>query len=408
LTLTAAVPANPPPTEIEVAGRVLDAFSWAIEGVTVFVTGQGPVVTDSRGRFEFEHVRIPYDLTVIGRDWQDRPLVLVHAGLSRTDPTVTVMPRTFYAASIRGRVSGASPEQTSGTVAFSSGAALATSVPIASDGSFDFSGTDSATWAHGERIIGTLHALQWQASDTGPTAYSYGKKENVSLTTGASLTSEDFQVGSVGLTELHGTIDGAAFVKEVTLYISFDPDSFVRVQVDTSGTHEFRYKMPDVPGASCLVTVRAQTAGGWTTSRQVGDCSAELVFLANGAAPRLTTPDEGVVLDSGSELGWRGWNNVYQADLVPEDPALPRYLLRTEKQRIKVQDLNSAGIVLPRSARYRWKVTSDFSWGSIDDLASYAGALYAEEEVTKKAMFEIPCIEYGQVESSIRRFTTAP
>ena len=84
---------GPQPGQVDVAGRVVDTFSWAVEGATVYVTGQGPVATDNRGGFEFHNVSTPYSLTVLDHASADRARVLVHAGFSRNISSARLLTR---------------------------------------------------------------------------------------------------------------------------------------------------------------------------------------------------------------------------------------------------------------------------------------------------------------------------
>jgi hypothetical protein len=392
---------------IDVSGRVVDAFSWAVGGATVVISGHPPVVTDQAGGFKIDSVSVPYDVTVIDRDSEGRPLVLVHVGLTRTDPTLTTMPQHLHTASINGRVLGADLTRSSAAVAFSSANAMAASVPVSSDGSFAFSGRNSVTWSHENPTVGTLHALQWQTSDSRPITYSYGRKNDVSLAAGTSLVGQEVRLTSVGLDELHGTINGPARVQDVSLYVSFDSDSLLPVLVDSSSEHEFRYKVPNIPDGTCFIVVRAQFAGGLITSRQGGDCRGEWTFQLSASAPELVNPPDGFSgLTNETELRWTHVARLYEVDLVPEDSALPLYVLRTPEQKIKLPDLSQVGLSLPRSASYRWQVRSDYAWGAIDDFASSLGTLLVKEIITKKFLFELPQIEYVQLDSSVRRLTT--
>lgn len=403
-------PAGPEP--VQVAGKLVDAFSRPVEGATVVIAGQPPTVTDERGGFLIGNVSAPYELTVIDRDSQGHPWVFVYAGLTRRDPTIVAMPKGMNSASIRGRISGPNPVGSSAAVAFSSSDAIATSAPVSPDGSFAFSDGGSIAWPSTPSISGILHVLRWQTSDSGPIAYSYGRKDDLRLEPGASLIDQEVQLHPVAVNELRGVITQGSFsIIDISLYLSFDEDSLLAVLVDSSGRTQFTYKVPDIPGAACLLVVRAQSPAGLLQSREWGECRGDWAFAVGATAPELLNPGDGFAgLNNETEFGWNSLHLLYEVDLIPENSEQPRYLLRTSERKMKLPDLSSAGLPLPSSANYRWQVRTNDSFPRIDDLASGEGVLNALEAITNKPLiepFEISNLEVTRGESSTRQFTTA-
>src|SRR5262245_36843376 len=374
------------PEPIEVTGKLVDAFSRPVDGATVIISGQAPTVTDGRGSFQMGNVTAPYELSVIDRDSEIHPLVLVYAGLTRHDPTLTTLPKRLQSASIGGQISGPNLGQSGAAVAFSSWDAIAASALVRADGTFSFSGENSIAWPGPGSISGSLHALQWQTSDSGPLAFSYGRKDNVLLEPGASLIDQRVQLDSVAASDLHVIIATGTFtLKDLTISISFDTDSLLPILVDAPARYDSTYKVPNIPDATCLLVVRAQSAVGSVTSREWGECRGDWVFTMSALVPELVTPSDGDInFNNGSEVSWRGLKQLYEIDLVPENSQHPRFVLRTSEQTIKLPDLSSAGLSLPHSANYSWQVRSRDTWGMIDDFASELELLNALESITNK------------------------
>ncbi len=370
------------PIAFTLRGTIHHADGSPRRGVTAYVRGSDPVVSDSEGKFVIDGVTAPYDLLLASADTHTAEL---YVGLVSPSPTVPFRGDVFHDVTISGELvagpsSGFTPTtptngRTDYTFRSQNGIQRRRGDSMASP--FEFSGS----WTGPSAITQTLHVFQYEvAGDVADTFLGYGSIA-VGLVADGSTDVGTVTMNTVPDRHISGTVSAAAGVtiggigtaSELTDGTVYFPDS-------TETGPDFDQVVPGVPGATGTVMVQAST----TTA--AGDATTILVrrglaLPATGLAISLpalgvatpTAPAADGELRAGAELAFAPVEGaVHVLILSPSDPIAGGIVLRivTTEDHAIVPDTAPFGVTLPSAASYRWVTVAFHGVASVDAFAA--------------------------------------
>jgi len=382
---------TPTPARGSVSGKLFNARGEPVVNSPVLLmhaSGQVVVNTDGSGAFSFPDVAVPYDLATVTRDKSEAK---VYKGLTQRVLTLLlhedppVPDGALHSATLEGAFSGGQPPYVGANAPV-----LFFRAPPGSGVSFPTSG-GSATgysrkveWRGPTSITGSLYALQsTQDPATGlPTGFpGYGRRDNVTLTEGATVSAQDVALEAVasaplaldvavptGL-QLAGT--GVAMMLPDQAFFS------IAGQNRPSGT-SFRYVVPQVAQATFILLASATEASpsGFSYS------SAQKTDVVAGSTTTLSLPDvarplapeaAAVGVTHGTDFSWSPVaGGVYSFQLRTPPGSSPRPLslsVFTANTHTSVPDLRAIGFSLPANTSFMWSVVFEaISPATVDAL----------------------------------------
>jgi hypothetical protein len=376
---------------VNVNGKVVSFFGEVSPNVTVVIKS-GAVFsvstrTDGSGNFTVANVPTPYDATVIDTEVNESvpSTVTVSVGLTSARPTVfdwfsTGTPSSGGgSASLSGAVTGGigfpSPMGYRTSVLFSS-AELQTAPWLAADNTTGDYTTDSyfddgtlfrIGWSGPTTTTGTLHALQWQQTDTAdpfnvhvPNSYSgYGFEENVTLAN-MSNVSQDIALTPVTPATFAGTYTAPTgyAVDHKAVALSFSSGGQMLIVDDQDATEPFSYPTPNIPGATLILLSTASKGAAYSVSFANGlAVDGTGITVTSPAAAELSTPlDMATGVTTSTPFSWTALPGVVHLVIVSSGGQGPTYIFLTSGTSVTMPDLTSVGVGLPASAAYDWAV----------------------------------------------------
>ncbi|MGO8968177.1 MAG: hypothetical protein ACLQDQ_01220 [Myxococcaceae bacterium] len=386
-----------PPNDagITVTGTVVDNYGIPIAGETVVIESDGgtqTVVSDGDGGFSVQNVFTPYTATVV-----ESTQAVQYQGLTRQNPslnTLLSLPQS-HSATLSGTFTGGFyPEGASENTVF-----LFSSPQTTASLGDQHSGTYSVpvTWAGPSTTVGTLFALQIENGVTGlPMAYPGYGTEGVQFQDMGTL-SQNIALSSVTTGTFSGAIETVPSGYALSfIAVSLVPASGVNMAAvfDSSGTTSFSYVVPAISNTEISVTAAATSGlGEFSYILQTGLSANSTVMLNIPASPTLISPANAATgVTAATPFSWTpfpGGINEFQATPTGSGPAFYVFTAAT------TLDLADAGLPLPASAAYTWRVVGFAPLATVDELAEPGGITFLT-------------IDLSQGYSAVNTFTTAP
>ena len=404
-------PSGGPGSIITVAGKVIGQNGQGVASVPVFVTGKPSTNTDASGNFSIASVTTPYDITVVDAAFKR---ALVYKGLSRQDPTLTILgsaPGTARHGTVNGRISGGTFTPNQGAsdvtrVVFASAEASA-GLNTAVTGIF---GPINLTWFGPTVTTGGLFALQFTADASGfPVANGfkgYGARTGIAVNDGSTLNNQFDTLQTVGTSQFTGTVTvpSAYTLTGKSLSVRVSQTTLISILSDGTPNAALSYYTPAIAGGSLLLSVTATKSGAETIYFKNGIATgATGVAITMPAAPELSLPvSAATAVDTTVTFSWAAMTGGVHLVQFTGGAGNPTYLVLTSGTSATIPNLKGLGLGLPSSAAYQWSVIGVGPFGSADDAAGatgFLGVLTNQALLTTDAFIGI---------SSARTFTTAP
>ncbi|HTY60202.1 MAG TPA: carboxypeptidase-like regulatory domain-containing protein [Bacteroidota bacterium] len=398
---------------ITVSGTVVGQDARALPGLRVLATGNAPVTSDAAGNFSFMNVAVPYDITVIDTAGK---AAMVYTGLTRPDPTLTLIGTTGggtgHMGGIHGTISG-------GTFTPDQGGADVTRVVFASpetigsataspDGTFDI---PALTWFGPLVTSGSLYALQFTADADGfPVSggyRGYGARNGIAVSDGSVLTNLLDTLRPLATGGFAGTIAAppgyTVFAK--ALYARVSQAAIIGLLADPTADASFSYYTPAIPGASLLLAAEIKNAGGgvgilWTSGLPTQSLGIQINMIA---APESSLPPDGATgVDPTVPFSWMPMIGGVHLVEFRGATGNPSFYVLTSGTSATIPDLAPFGLPLPPGAVYRWVVLAFGPFPNVDGAAGYTGFTAG---LTAPPPSQSGDVLVGQ--SATRTFTTA-
>jgi len=390
-----------PTTKINVSGVAQDGLGEPIGGAVVLVQGQPSVTTGSDGRFAIPNVAVPYDIALIvsGRNFG-----ILYKGLTRADPTLLDPddPGVEQSAIVAGTAPPAPDKLT--LVFFISGRhVVGGGFADPTTGQFAI----TARW-HGATTThaGTLHLLRYTIGASGtPASYDGYASKPLAVSAGGTSSGNDFATADIA-DPVEQTISGTVAVPagytliRRSLYVFFGRVPVVWQEQGTL-SNAFTYTVPAVAGTSFSVLASAADAasrGSDFFKIGIAGNSANVSIPLEPAAQLASPPDGAAAVDVTTPFRWTsaGGAGVDIFEAFPDNTANPRLFVFTTSGDAKLPDLTAAGLALPGSASYHWRIDRITSVASMDQAA---GAEFVR-------LIDLEAGDFGETVSDVFGFTT--
>jgi hypothetical protein len=380
----ASTPTEPEP--ITLTGIVVDNQGLALPGVTVFVLGGAPVVTDVAGAFSVPGIVPPYDALLVSAAAKGGTL---YVGLTEPDPWLVSqfdVPRdheaTVEGTLVAGDSDFASPNAadtyTRTDVALDRGGQTRISNPMDAADGFGL----VPQWGGASTTSGTFHALQYTRAGDLVTAFHGYASKSLTVSDGDTVDLGMPVMDSVAAAHLSGTTstEGASFeVAQIASAVSFLDGGAMELNGQTAALDTFDHLLPGALGAKGRVTVTA-------LSSDVVGAAGIILTRAGLALPttdlEIIVPDLPLPLPLSPAAGAGGVGEG--SELVFEDVPNAVHLVTfgsasfsgmttlwvvTTEDHVRLPDLAPYGVELDPEADYQWWVRSYVGYASVDDLA---------------------------------------
>ncbi len=350
-----------PSTTVDVHGRVVGPTGVALSGMSIGI-GQKTAVTDAEGGFSIFGVVLPYDVNVVSAG--TGLYVARYEGLTRPDPTITFLllfstgePNT---ATIAGTVSGGESIGTAGV--------FTTAFFTTTDVRFDLhsigihSGNNPFTlpisWFGPEAISGTVHVLQFTASQPGdpPTAYTgYGTHPALAVARDGALTGADVALTAPGNASIDGTIVPPQGYRVLGKTIGLEVSGLTALPIGhvDDGDTDFAFTVPEGISATAAVTVNAEGNGAGSTSLRVSGIAPGStglsISLPSPAQP--IAPEDGAHVSAGTEVSWNPLEHAVHVLMLTGAPGQPAIHVVTGAATVRLPEL-------PSGSTYHWSVAA--------------------------------------------------
>jgi hypothetical protein len=391
---------------ITLSGTVTDEFGNPAPGQAVLITSGSfsqSTVSDANGAFSVPNVPTPYTATVVDSGGE---MAIQYQGLTRSDPTLMdlVTVTAPHSATVSGQLSGGTfPE----TVGYATTLQFASSQTVLGGGGLSVNATSGAftgtvKWAGATTTTGTLYALQVHSAAGLPADYpGYGTLANVLLQDMGTLAGQTVALSAVTASTLSGTVTAPTGYPITGKELLFIPASnaFVPIAEDSTASTTFSYTTPSIANTTLTFLAEAQgTLGDSTILKKTGlAANATGLSLSIPAPPLLSLPVDaatGVTLTT--PFSWTGFTGVYLVFFRPSTTA-PLFYVFTASSTVTIPDLTSAGLPLPPSTSYDWRVIGLGPTTSVDSMAVGGGLI---------GLLEFSDGYYSQTVQ--RAFTTGP
>jgi hypothetical protein len=356
-----------PPMPMTLRGKVLHSEGSPMSGVTAYIAGSAPVVSDAEGEFTLEDVTAPYDLLLVS---DDQNVAIFFVGLTLPSPEIAFPISAYQDVDISGElVAGSGSDfvtttpmngRTDFTFRSQNGIQRLSSGSVASP--FDY----GAAWEGPAAITRTLHVFQYTVTDGVADAFLGHGSAPVGLANGGAIDVGTITMGAVTDQHVAGTVSAPASITLTSITAgSHLSDGTTYFPASESPGPAFDEVVPGVPGAVGALLVQGSVdtdAGPGTyavvrTGLALPSTDLDITLPAPPVA-LPASPAENGELGSGTELSLT--EAVGVAMLVLRPTAAPSeggalYLVTT-RDRVVVPDTAPFGVTLGRGETYLWMV----------------------------------------------------
>jgi hypothetical protein len=378
------------PTPITVTGKAVEGNGKVSTTVSILIPGNGRQATtvDSSGTFSFSGVTTPYDIIVVDRE---RRTANVYKGLTRSNLTLPIVSEDSeddHEATVEGTVTGGKTPYEEPTpppkVAFFSANASGSNLATDSSGGYSL----GVGWSGSSSITGRLYAIQSDSSapyERPSNYFGFGRRDNVTLGAGATLSGQDIAMSSVTNSRLAGNVTVPSGYTLDTLSVNLvpEPNAELTLFYDSESTGAFDYVVPQIPQATFSMQVmmsaddeteRFNTASSilFKKGLTAGTTNVALVLQP---APRPGQPsDKATDVTRTTGFSWSAYSGgIYQVTLEQQTDESPyKVHLFTSETQTTIPDLSALGLNLPASTSFRWQVQGIAPLASVDALIGLA------------------------------------
>jgi len=390
--LVLAACSNSGPTTVTVHGLVTDQLRTplgvAFPGITATAAvGAADVPVASDGTFTIDGVTPPYDLTIAVPSLN---IVLVYLGLTRSDPTLSLIEvgPTQHSADVSGSIGVTlASGEVGALVPGSDRYVLGGTLLSAGDGpSF---GPLTLGWGGGATRAATLYALTATASGGPPTAFTGFGSTSLSLTDGATVTGADITLDSVTTSSMDGNITAPAgyTVQDAGAVLRLGSPTGALVGIGSGSMSGGSFTGLNVPvhsGIAYGIVGAAQgSAGGMTEAWSNAAGPGTTATLTLPAPAVQTAPASGATgIGPGTPFRFTALPSaVYVAVLAGPSASDPDVYVVTDQTSFDLPDLSNVGMPLTAGASYTYNVAALGPFASIDDFTDAARGLTGEVQL---------------------------
>jgi hypothetical protein len=371
-----------PPVPMTVNGTVRYGEGSGMPGITAYVAGSAPVVSDDDGVFVIEGVTAPYDLLLVSVDENS---AVLYAGLESEDPSITFPFGPMRHIGIEG------------TLVAGVGAGFTTTTPV--DGRTEYTfrsqngiqrkGSGSvaspfdfdARWVGPPAVTRTLHVFQYEVVDGVADAFlGYGSIP-IGLVNGGSIDVGAVTMDAITDRRLAGTVSAPAGITIVSIGTGCRLPDGTSYSPDSQETGPaFDQVVPGVAGATgsvlvqLSVTTDAGPAGAAVVRTGLALPSTDLeIAVPLLDVPQVVSPAIDGELSPGTELVLTGAEGtvrmmILRPHTLPSDGGT--LVLVTRGDRAVVPDTAPFGVALSSSETYDWQTVAFLGVGSVDDFVA--------------------------------------
>lgn len=377
------------PLDDTVHGKVVDLWGRALPNVLIQVADQTGT-TDTKGEFSFEDVPAEYDASLYVTIPDEADYGWVYQGVTRRDPTFQV-----YDA----RPAHETPvvlKSSNGPFPLAANDSVYVALGLA-DGAFadDISakaGIEARPeWLGATTTMGSAHALWWSsnAATKAPTKYSAYVTKLVALKEGMAGDAIDFDLSlqTIETKAIEGTITPVGQGDRANhLFARFDSHATIPLMDQDDAPDTFSYLVPTLPNASIMLAASEgdEYDGPFAIAHADGLNPGDKNIKLTIPAPALPLQPKGENVpknqtfkfqpgtgNPGPFMLWieRGDRNGYAMAIVTSKTELPLPEV--------VGGAFTLDKVLTANSYYRWCVTTQGDYESVDDMTGPNGFLDA-------------------------------
>jgi hypothetical protein len=375
---------------IDVAGVVLDSAGRPMAGVSVYVEGGAPLVSDQDGEFSVGGVLPPYDVILAHAD---SDLSFAYQDLTRSDPTFATLfqPDADRAASVTlsveaGTSTFVSPNPANTiTMTQLNGEALGA---VQSDpGQAATPVVVDASWNGAATAQTAIHVLQMTYGPGGPVSFSGYGSTNVTLDDGQD---EAFEVtmapATAGALTVEASVaDPAMDLTNIqTWMVADDRTMFFLLNTSLTGDEQTVVTVaPQVAAATAAVRASAAvTTGGGPALVFKGDADLPIpttnlaLEIPDVPPPVPTSPPASSEIEVGSELCWTAIPDAVYLALLQPSGGGDVVTAFTADTCVAVPDTAPFGVALAPDTNYQFLVLAVVGVSSTDELTE--GSLFLD------------------------------
>ncbi len=355
-----------------------------LSGATVRAGNRAPVTTDANGAFHVSGVQLPYDVVALSPTFavaDTNSGIAVYRRLTRPDPAIYLSASASswnQQVTVSGNLGGALGTNATYTVVHLSADGLDSTCTVDGSASPWTYACNNVPWYGSAALSAKLRALSWNVDANGaPTDYVGFVEKDISLTSGATISSVDLTLAAVpGKTTVAGSVSaptGYTVNREaLEVELSSPTARFMVFTPSTISGTSFSFFAPTLTGARVAVTAGAVSgAGEESIARSLMPAAGGNVSITLPAAPALTAPDNAATIHAGAVLKWSavpGASYIVTASLS----AAASLFAVTSDPEFTIPDLSDMNAALPAAASYSWSVMAAAPCATADVAADRA------------------------------------
>lgn len=205
----------------------------------------------------------------------------------------------------------------------------------------------------------------------------FGLRENVRLDAGATVSGQDFALGSVVNSTLSGsvTLPSGYTLQSKDLSLTLPPGSRKTLFTDYSAGTSFSYAAPVIPQARLSLVLTALRNGAFAAVSKTGLApDTTSVTLTLPEAPQSLSPaDQTANVTRATPFSWTAYpQGVFVLRVKKSDAAGTPYRLDvvTGETSATIPDLSALGMSLQGNTSFSWVVTGVAPLASVDDAVT--------------------------------------
>jgi hypothetical protein len=375
------------PADDTVHGKVVDLWGRALPNVLVRV-GDQDGTTDTKGEFTFEDVPTEYDASLYVTIPDTADYGWVYQGVTRRDPTFQVYNgrEEHETTVILKSANGPFPLAANDSVYYALGLA---------DGVYATSSDATAgvqadpSWLGSTTTMGSAHALWWSfnAATQAPTKYSAYVTKLIALKDGTKGDPVDFDLAAQTLDTkaIEGTVTPVGQGDRANhLFARFDSHATIPLMDQDDAPDTFSYLVPTLPNASIMFAASEgdENTGPFAIAHADGLNPGDKNIKLSIPAPALPLQPKGENAPQAQTFKFQpGTGNPGPFLIWIERADRSGYAMAivTAKTELPLPEVTGGTFTLDKGldadSYYRWCVTTQGSYESVDDMTGPNGFL---------------------------------
>lgn len=344
-----------------VSGSVIGLYEEPIPGITVYIAGLPPTVTDAEGRFAIEGVTVPYDLTVAhGQLWAQ-----TFVGLATPSPAVQAffasleappLPRTTVSGDLTGSFTPV-PADVAVVVCPEGLDQVIWARPNCAQ--ISEGGTDyeiELVWSDGAAADVRLRAYAYEMDPLGAVTDILGSGSVTVEVSDALALTQDVSLAAAGpaLADIVLNLSApAGFELSARTVLNLPGGRSIAGPDSRVPTSPIGLVAPSVNGAQYTVVAQGSSGNGSTGRWVTGIHTGEAVSIAISHAPSIISPESG---DTGLAPGTlliadKQLEGSVHFAVLPQSGGTVR-MVSTVEESVPLPDLSAIGITMEDSEPY--------------------------------------------------------